>query len=336
MSKNILLSICIPTYNRATYLNEAIESIISQINNSNIDKIELCISDNNSTDNTDEIINKWKEKSFIKIVYNKNNINLGADKNYLKVIEISNGEYCWFLGSDDKIAPGAIDFVIDLLSNEKCDIYISNRKECDVNMNILKDRSFFIKQNLLWNISETKILEKYFNNVNCLGGVFSYLSSIIFKRNIWIIDDKVEDFIGTAYVHVYILLGALIRRSTIKHINRSLVLCRLGNDSFMSEGFIKRLLLDYEGYYKLAEYYFHYDQILFKSFYKILKREHKFLTLIIIHYYSDIKYFKKYLIICGWNEFKIKMAYYLKFLYHFYKIVKKSLMDIKNKISISI
>ena len=53
---SIKLSICIPTYNRDKLLEETLNSIIRQANSNNIEKFEICVSDNASTDSTDEII----------------------------------------------------------------------------------------------------------------------------------------------------------------------------------------------------------------------------------------------------------------------------------------
>lgn len=56
-NKQPLLSICIPTYNRSTYLEEALCNIINDTSFS--DDIEIIISDNASTDNTQEIVSKY-------------------------------------------------------------------------------------------------------------------------------------------------------------------------------------------------------------------------------------------------------------------------------------
>ncbi|MDD2524542.1 MAG: glycosyltransferase, partial [Endomicrobiaceae bacterium] len=57
---NPLLSICIPTYNRADYLNQSIQSIVNSDGFG--DKVEIVISDNCSTDNTEITCLQWSEK----------------------------------------------------------------------------------------------------------------------------------------------------------------------------------------------------------------------------------------------------------------------------------
>ena len=75
------LSICIPTYNRVKYLENCLNSIFIASKKSNL-KIEVCISDNCSEENTFTVIKKYNEK--ITIFFNQNNKNIGYGKNSLK------------------------------------------------------------------------------------------------------------------------------------------------------------------------------------------------------------------------------------------------------------
>ncbi len=79
----MILSICIPTYNRASYLINCLQSIIKSNLNSNYD-IQVCISDNHSTDNTENIIknaNDIADKGIKEIVITGVNIGEFKDKN---------------------------------------------------------------------------------------------------------------------------------------------------------------------------------------------------------------------------------------------------------------
>jgi Glycosyltransferases involved in cell wall biogenesis len=94
--KECLISIIIPTYNRADFLLECIESILNQ----RYSNIEIIIIDDCSTDKTKEIIEE-KYNGNIKIKYYKNDTNKGPGYNrkfgYLK----SKGEYIIFCDDDD-------------------------------------------------------------------------------------------------------------------------------------------------------------------------------------------------------------------------------------------
>jgi glycosyltransferase involved in cell wall biosynthesis len=83
-----LLSICIPTYNRASYLKKSIESIISQ--KEFIDeKVEIIISDNASSDDTQSVVACYTSK-YKNIHYFKNEKNV-RDQNFPIVLSEGNG-----------------------------------------------------------------------------------------------------------------------------------------------------------------------------------------------------------------------------------------------------
>ncbi len=71
IDKNMKISIIIPTYNRASYIDKAIWSIKDQTN-FDFSNLEIVIVNDGSTDNTDEIINKWKNVFDINYIKQKN------------------------------------------------------------------------------------------------------------------------------------------------------------------------------------------------------------------------------------------------------------------------
>lgn len=86
-----LISVVIPTYNRAEFISSAIDSVLSQTHRN----LELIIVDDGSTDNTEKIVNKYDSVRYIKI----NNHGVGYARNI--GIKASKGEYIAFLDSDD-------------------------------------------------------------------------------------------------------------------------------------------------------------------------------------------------------------------------------------------
>lgn len=110
------ISICIPTYNRANNLINCLESIVLNQNKSSI-KYEVCISDNNSNDNTESIVKFFQKK--IPINYHKNTSNIGRVANYLNVVNIAKGRFIWLIGDDDLLMPNAIFEINELITNSK-------------------------------------------------------------------------------------------------------------------------------------------------------------------------------------------------------------------------
>jgi glycosyltransferase involved in cell wall biosynthesis len=83
-----LLSICIPTYNRAEYLKKSIESIVCQ-DEFKTKHVEIVISDNASTDNTGDVVKEYTNK-YDNIYYYRNKENIRND-NFPLVLSKGNG-----------------------------------------------------------------------------------------------------------------------------------------------------------------------------------------------------------------------------------------------------
>jgi len=98
-----LVSICIPTYNNARFLRESLNSIVNQT----YPNKEIIISDNASTDNTEKIVEEYVEK--YKVKYYKNEKNIGAEANFSKCIQLTNGEYIAIFHSDDLYLPNMVE-----------------------------------------------------------------------------------------------------------------------------------------------------------------------------------------------------------------------------------
>lgn len=93
-----LVSICIPTYNRAGMIGRAIESALGQTYRN----IEVIVIDNSSSDNTDAVVAAYTDE---RLTYVKNEKNLGLFGNFNRCIELATGKFLHILHSDDYIVP---------------------------------------------------------------------------------------------------------------------------------------------------------------------------------------------------------------------------------------
>lgn len=91
-TKEFTLSICIPTYNRASFLRTTIQSIVQQEIFQSTEEIEIVISDNNSTDSTEEICKEFAEIFPKKVFYYKNKENI-LDKNFEAALSRGRGKF---------------------------------------------------------------------------------------------------------------------------------------------------------------------------------------------------------------------------------------------------
>lgn len=114
----LLLSICIPTYNRSGYLKKSIESIISQ--KPFLDgEVEIVISDNASTDDTEEVVRRFV-KNHTNIFYYKNSINV-RDKNFPLVLSKGHGKLRKLSNDTLVYDPGAISTICDIVKRYQFD-----------------------------------------------------------------------------------------------------------------------------------------------------------------------------------------------------------------------
>jgi len=98
-----MVSVALPTYQRASQLRRAIESVLAQ----DYERIELIISDNASTDGTRELCEEYVARN-PSIRYVRQPENVGPTCNFEQLRPLARGEYFLFLGDDDWIDPGYV------------------------------------------------------------------------------------------------------------------------------------------------------------------------------------------------------------------------------------
>ena len=105
------VSILIPTYNYARYLDEAIQSVLNQT----FQNFEMIIVDDQSTDNTDQVVQKYLSDP--RISYIKNPKNLGLVGNFNQCLEYAKGSYIKFLLADDKLEFTLLEKFVKLMDS---------------------------------------------------------------------------------------------------------------------------------------------------------------------------------------------------------------------------
>lgn len=132
----ILLSICIPTYNREGYLRECLDSIVCQFEDPRIyGKTEIIVSDNASPDDTEKAVREYMEK-YGNIKYFRNEKNIGND-NLIIVANYATGAYLWVFADDDLHKKNSLECVIDSIEKNSPDVIF-----CNLDM-FSKDRKIF-------------------------------------------------------------------------------------------------------------------------------------------------------------------------------------------------
>jgi len=144
------VSIVIPTYNRANFLEKAVQSVLNQT----FKDFELIIVDDGSVDNTKEVIKQYVEKDpRVKYFYQKNSGGTSVPRNV--GIENSKGSYLAFLDSDDQWLPEKL---------EKQVLFFKNTKD--------KQLGFLDCGALVINASDESIIAKYKLPYSYRGNIF--------------------------------------------------------------------------------------------------------------------------------------------------------------------
>ena len=115
------VSIIVPVYNTSKYLNGCIKSLLHQT----LEDIEIILINDGSTDESESIIKKYKDKR-IKYISKKNE---GIGKTRNLGIDTATGEYLSFIDSDDYVEPNFCKVMYEKALKEKCDIVICDYYE---------------------------------------------------------------------------------------------------------------------------------------------------------------------------------------------------------------
>jgi len=174
-NSKILLSIAIPTWNRAGSLDNALGFLYKQAIDYK-DLIEIIISDNNSTDNTQNIISIWKNKfRDFRCINIKQSINLGFYGNFKTCREISKGKYLWLLSDDDYLNEGVLKEIISVLQSNPhtCCIYLENESIVDKYYSVNTTmENLFVKYNRKLTFISALIFKNVKQNDNFLFNKF--------------------------------------------------------------------------------------------------------------------------------------------------------------------
>lgn len=250
----MLLSICIPTYNRRDCLRQCIESILSQ---EVFSCLEIVIADNSDNDETYDMIQEyiWKYEN---IVYSKNIENIGFDKNVLKVVSMASGKYCCIIGDDDAFFEESLWNILSVLQEDKASYYISNSWSYDnklslpvsgsANISIRENKFYLTLKDFIFSLQPDRIKTVSF---------FGMMSWQFFLKGIWDSFLMKESFIWTQTIHLFVLVSSmknlpfiLIAQPTIKSRSDN-----LRWDSFGLSSAIKREKVTLDTFQFIARLY---------------------------------------------------------------------------------
>lgn len=138
---SVKLTVCIPVYNGAEYLKEAMDSVLSQ----DFTDLELIMIDNQSTDATVQIIQSYSDP---RIKFFQNETNLGMLGNWNRALTLATGEYIKLLPADDVLFPGSLKAQVKILdedTDQSIALVTGRRNVIDANGKFLFSRGYSSK-----------------------------------------------------------------------------------------------------------------------------------------------------------------------------------------------
>jgi len=222
--KNPLLSICIATYNRAEYIGETLESIISQLT----DEVEIVIVDGASTDNTKFVVKKYIEicKQIRYILLSSKG---GVDHDYCKTVEYARGKMCWLFPDDDLLRTNAIKAVLNELKHNYSLIIVNAKAMNNDFSRIIEDKKLKITKNEVYDKSKLELL---FCRVI---PYISFIGCVVINRNLWLHREK-KSYFGTEFIHVGVIFQAPLPSPALV-IAEPYIKIRLGNAQWSPRAF---------------------------------------------------------------------------------------------------
>lgn len=216
-----LLSICIPIYNRLSFLQKMLERFMEDKHLFE-SEIELIISDNCSEDDLGSCVSSFQKRG-LPIFYHRQENNLGPDGNFNYCFKQAHGKYMWLLGSDDIPLRGILPLLMSHLRVKDYGLFHFRKspdgkslyREYEDNNEILADINVqitFMSANI---ISTDRLAQ--LNVMNYAGTyllqVPVFMDACLSKRHnaICLLPEIFEPISDTAHTGDYDLFGVMVR-----------------------------------------------------------------------------------------------------------------------------
>lgn len=220
-----LVSINIPAFNAQETIKKTIESLLKQ----SYTNIEIHVIDNDSTDETREIVKSYQDPK-LKLI--KNDVNIGAEANFEKCMQLGSGKYTAIYHADDVYDQHIVTKSVALLErNERIGIVTTRAQFIDSNSKKMGESKTFyaLKQKndsaLILNFQQLfKLILKYHNFLICPSAM---VRSSIYKNAVktW----SGDLFKSSADLDVWLKIASL---AELAIINKTLMSYRLSKHHF--------------------------------------------------------------------------------------------------------
>lgn len=244
INSEIVLSICVPTYNRLNLLKDCLAVLAKEVEQYS-NKVEIVISDNGSSDGTDLFLDSLSKLPYVKAF--KKRANTGVSNNIDDLVRRrAQGEYVWVIGDDDIVFPGSIKFLLELFDKFPSNYYFLNHTYLPLGQRLFAingqvDRDL----RMVCNNTSCGYVEHFEDIVNfsAVSSVFTSIVSHLAKRELWTklspTYDRPLDFdnFSSTFPHLSLLLPSVVGERVF-YVGQPLVHLCIGSQEWFSEKWI--------------------------------------------------------------------------------------------------
>jgi len=187
------LSICIATFNRASYIGETLDCLIAQLT----DDVEIVILDGASSDGTEGILREYA-RTCSRLRYFRQAENRGVDRDFDRVVELARGEYCWLMTDDDLLKPGTVSTVLAALRRQYSLVIVNAEVRTSDLSRVIEPRRLCFDTSRTYAPGE---MNRLFAET---GHYLTFIGCVVIRRNIWL--ERVKDiYYGSLFIHVGVI-----------------------------------------------------------------------------------------------------------------------------------
>lgn len=228
---NPLISIVVPIYNVELYIEECLDSLLSQ----NIDRIQIICVDDGSTDNSYNIALSYSKRDSRIEVYHKENGGLSSARNY--GIDKAKGKYICFVDSDDMLMESALCKIIAKVNLDDSPQIISYETapllyESGVQRDLKKEEYYRVKNEYCKELSGCEFLCEAIENDDFVDSACLEL----FDRT-WLIQNGIRFQEGALFEDSIFYIECLLNAKKTLHFDDKIYVYRVRNGSIMMRGY---------------------------------------------------------------------------------------------------
>ena len=225
----MILTISIPTYNRAQELEALLEEILLQVREVPAGTIDVLVSDNASTDGTREMVGSMAAKfakCSVVLKYICNETNIGFSRNVINAVGNADGEYVLIMGDDDSLEPHTLPFLLEAFKRHRDgDLFFLNSIEYTSNLSrrVSPVTTEDVDDELVYGDGVEYIHSKR-------GYPSALVSGYVVRKSAWM-SGAPDDFAYSICVHMLTAGRLLLRHSAAVELTRPCIKYRGGQQN---------------------------------------------------------------------------------------------------------